>query len=60
MAEDVGLDPQGVNNDGTTRDAVYINLDEQEASRVKRMEEYLLSKRASDVDDKYSGSLSQF
>lgn len=60
LAEDVGLDPQGVNNDGTTRDAVYINLDEQEASRVKRMEEYLLSKRASDVDDKYSGSLSQF
>ncbi|CCG22198.1 hypothetical protein CORT_0B04900 [Candida orthopsilosis Co 90-125] len=60
LAEDVGLDPQGVNNDGTTRDAVYINLDGQEASRVKRMEEYLLSKRASDVDDKYSGSLSQF
>lgn len=60
LAEDVGLDPQGVNNDGTTKDAVYINLDEQEARRVKRMEEYLFSKRASDVDDKYSGSLSQF
>ncbi|KAI5958290.1 hypothetical protein KGF57_002645 [Candida theae] len=60
LAEDVGVSPDGINNDGTTKDSVYINLDQQNARRVKRMEEYLISKRASDVDDRYSGSLSQF
>lgn len=60
LAEDVGLNPEGINNDGTTKDAVYINLQEQEAKRIKKREEYLMSKRASDVDNQYAGSLSQF
>ena len=60
LAEDVGLNPEGINNDGTTKDAVYINLQEQEAKRIKKREEYLMSKRAYDVDNQYEGSLSQF
>ncbi|KAI5955420.1 hypothetical protein CANMA_004600 [Candida margitis] len=59
LAEDIGLDSSGVNNDGTTKDAIVINLNQQEERRRKRQEEYL-SRRAADVTDNYSGSLSQF
>lgn len=71
LAEDLGLNSYGFKTKATSEDVVdednknkdevvYLDLDKEEIKRVKRMEEYLMSKRASDVDDRYSGSLSQF